>query len=285
MIGVGWALNLVAAVSWSVNDVLRKRLAIDTPPVPLAAWLSLGPVPLFVAWAMWQPQPASWDGYWVAGLGSLGLNLIANVLFVTSLRMSPLATTIPVLSLTPALSTLGAWAILGEAPPVHTVVAIGVVVAGALVLPFAGGLSMEQLRGQVGVPMMAGVAVCWSLTMVLDKLGAAQVGVPVHLAIVTGGVGVLLSLGLLVTGRGEQLWPDRGQLGWMVVVMLAVAIATGTQLLALERLSVAVVDGTKRAAGMGLAALVGRLWFGETLTWMQGAVLLALGVAMVVMGL
>jgi drug/metabolite transporter (DMT)-like permease len=284
MTGVGWALNLVAAMAWSVNDVLRKRLAGEVAPVPLAALLAWGPVPFYLVWAAALGATPRFDGYLLPGLGSIALNVVANVLFVASLRVSPLATTIPVLSLTPALSTLAAWGMLGEVPSPVVLGAVAVIVVGTLVLPFAGGLSLHKVRQQAGVPMMAGVALCWASTMVLDKLGAGLVGVPLHLAVSTGGVGVLLTGVLLATGRGAELRPSRDQRGLLALVVVLVSVAMGVQLLALERMPVAVVDATKRAVGMGLAAVVGRVVFREELTVVQGVVLGALTVAIGVMG-
>lgn len=276
MTGVGWGLTIGAAVGWAVLDALRKRLAVDKAPLPLAAWLALGPVPLFALWA-WA-DGASWPS-WSYGaplVASVVLNGVANVLFVGALRASPLGVTIPTLSLTPALSTLGAWAVLGEVPDPWMLLGVLGIVVGTLALPFAGGLSTASLRGQRGVPMMAAVALCWALSLVVDKAALQSAAVPMHLAISTAVVGVLLAAGVVVLGRGRELVPTASDGTGVLAVVTVLAVAMGVQLLALEQVPVAVVDATKRAIGMVLAVGLGWAMFGERLTLGQGAVLVGL---------
>jgi drug/metabolite transporter (DMT)-like permease len=124
-------LVLVASLSSSGFDLTRKLLARHLQPVPMVLLLALGSVPLFgLAWVL-QGAAAPAPGYFMPALGSVVLNLVANVAFMQSVRLAPLSSTVPMLSLTPAFTALLGLPLLGERPSLQACAGILLTVAGA----------------------------------------------------------------------------------------------------------------------------------------------------------
>jgi drug/metabolite transporter (DMT)-like permease len=281
----GFLIALLAAAGWGGLDAVRKGLAAALKPVPLSALLAVGPILPFGVWALLLGEVPEW-GYLPPGLASLTTSLLANVLFVQSLRLSPLSATIPMLSLTPVASVAGAALILGEQPQPLQLVGVVLVVGAALALPAVStGLSdlSEALRTERGVPLMAGVAVLWSLNLVFDKAALAHATIPAHLLVQNGGVAVVLVALLAVRGRLGELGEVRGHLpGWMAAGAL-MTVAMALQLVAVQLLLVGVVDAVKRAVGLAMSAINGAVFFGEPMRWAMLPVLAAMAVGVILL--
>ena len=197
-----------AALAYSGLDVLRKLLAEEIGPIALLVLLTLGSMPLFVLWAL---SEGSWEvgaGYLVPGVGTIALNVAANLAFLQAVRVSPLSLTIPYLSLTPVFATVLAIPLLGELPTALQNGGIVLVVVGAfwLNLPADGSVSLRAVgRGLVeerGSLLMILTALCWSLAAPLDKLAIGASSPALHALIMMTGITVA---GLVLLGaRGEM---------------------------------------------------------------------------------
>lgn len=284
------------ALAWTGFDLVRKVLVQEVRPVALLFTLTGLQVPLFVLWAHlegWRlPGPGFWDlGYWAPGTGSIVLNLVASVLFITALRLSPLSLTIPLLSLTPVFTTLLGIPLLGEVPGTFEWVGIALVVVGVFSLhvnPGTGvppGEVLAAFISEKGSMMMVAVALMWSVTMPLDRLALDHAGQGFHgLAL---SVGIAGGLGLWLVGRGE-LGQVRaaGRRPWFLGLAVgASAAALGLQLVAIQLAPVAVVETVKRGLGNASSAALGALVFDETVTgWQWAAVaLMAVGVGCILL--
>ena len=234
---------------------------------------------------------------------SVALNVIANVAFVSALARSRLSLAVPLLSLTPALVALFARPMLGETPRPLQQLGIGVVVLGALLL---GGAAAEQdsfaawwraLRGEPAAALMLLVAVCWGLTMPLDKLGVAAVGPARHALVLSAGVAAATLVLLLALGLGggglAAAWRGSGPPSgtkWRFGLTLALGVlvsaaALALQLLAIRVVLVGVVEAVKRAIGNLMAVALGALVFRERVAWRHGGalVLLIAGVLLILL--
>ena len=290
---VGAVTGLVTSLGWAGLDASRKALVRHVEPVPLVVLLSLGQLPVFGIWAATtSPWPTLEAAYVGPAAASLVLNVIANTLFMVAVRRSPLSLVIPLLAFVPVLSTLVAQPLLGELPGTIQLVGIATVVVGALSL----GADGAQSRGPVamarailrepGTLPMLGVAASWSLTLIFDKQAVRVASVASHAMVLNAGLVVTLGGWLLVRGRLGSLRAVRRTPKAYVAAVAFSVVALGFQLLAVQHLLVGVLEAVKRAIGITMSVVVGRLVFSEAVTRAKVAavILLVAGTVAIVLG-
>ena len=162
--------------------------------------------------------------------------------------------------------------------------------AGGPGAPDASGVAgaprrLAALLGHRGGWLMAGTAFLWSLTIPLDKLAIGRASAPFHGLFLTAG-GALGTFVILAAGR--QLGEVRGaRRGWapLLIALIASTLELGLQLAAIRVVLVSVVETVKRGLGNFLAVALGRLVFGEPLTWGKAAAAAAMaaGVALILL--
>lgn len=277
---------LGTSFSWAALDLLRKLLVRTIRPVALLVLLSLAQTAVFAVWVAVDAGARITAAYWWPALGSVALNIVANVAFIEALRRAPLSLTIPLLSLTPALATLLAVPLVGEVPTFLQGLGVALVVAGALALNLDGttiaGLG-RALAHQRGTQLMVVVAVGWSLASPLDKLALAAATSSVHSFGVSLGV-ALGSLAILAVRR--QLGDLRAAARAPALTAAALAVAVvglAFNFLALTMAWVALVETFKRAIGNLTSVVLGRAFFGEPVTAVKVAAVcaMALGVGLI----
>jgi len=284
-------LVLGCAIGFAGADLLRKVLSHRIRPFPLLLALAAGMSPAFVAWWIWSGAAFPSAGYWVPGLASVLLNVVANLIFLEAVRISPLSLTIPMLSLTPVFTSLLAIPLLGERPGRLDWLGIVAVVLGAFWLNLdrggtgSGDPIWRRLGKERGSLLMVLVAALWSLALPLDKLAVSRASVPAHGTILNIGVAlVMVALLLLRLGEGRvrevRRWPG------LVAALVGVSVvALGLQLVAITQVWVGLVETLKRAVGSILALVSGWLFFGERVDVQQvlAVLLMGLGVAFVLL--
>ena len=268
---IAFLVILGTSLGWSVLDLLRKMLVGTVRPVALLFLMTIAQSAIFVVWVAADSGAHLEPGYWVPALGSVALNVIANVAFIEALALAPLSLTIPLLSLTPALAALAAVPLVGELPsPVQTF-GILMVVAGALYLSLEGDHTSlanlwRALRRQRGTQLMCLVAVAWSLAIPLDKLALRQASTSVHSLLLTFGVSLGCLAILLARGEIGDLVAVRRVRGLFAASFAVSSLATALQLLALTMAWVSLVETFKRGFGNLAAIVFGRAFFGEPVT-------------------
>lgn len=279
---ISLALVLGCAIGFAGADLLRKALSHRIHPVPLLFVLAAGMSPAFVGWWIWAGAVAPSAGYWLPGLGSVLLNVAANLIFLEAVRISPLSLTIPMLSLTPVFTSLLAIPLLGERPGRLEWLGIGAVVVGAFWLNVdrAGANSelpiWRRLGKERGSLLMVMVAALWSLALPLDKLAVASASVPAHGTILNCGVALVMVV--LLMRPGENRFGEVRRWTGLVVALVAVSVlALGLQLVAITRVWVGLVETLKRAVGSLLALVSGWLFFGEKIDAQQVLAVLLMG--------
>ncbi len=276
----------MSSLGFAALDALRKVLSRRVDPVPLAALLTMGQLPLFAAWALVGSQTSVSAGYIAPGAATVVLNVAANVLFLRAVQRSPLSVTIPFLSLTPVFSTLLGGVVLGEHPARTEAAGIALVVLGALLVNLRRDRPspLVALRHEPGSLMMGGVALIWSLTAVLDKRALAFADVPMHAAIQCAGVAVVLLALLGARRRLAELGRVSSLRTAFALSLVAAAVGLGLQFVALRLTLVGLVEALKRAIGMFLAVVAGRVVFEEPVTAgkVAGIALMSGGVFLIV---
>ncbi|MFN3202279.1 MAG: EamA family transporter [Bradymonadia bacterium] len=258
------ACLICAALAWSCLDALRKGLGARLDIVSALLMLTLVQVPAFGVWLYVEGWPLVKSGFWPLTLGVLALNLLSNLMFLRAVQVSPLSRTVPYLSLTPVF-TIGAAALaLGEWPTTLQLVGMGLVLLGAIGLN-AGHLHPRQI--DKGVLLMIGVAIIWATNSVFDKMAVSLSSPPLHGMVQIGGLAVIVALWLGLRGRlGEALHAGMRHRGIVLASGGVAALAMGLQLVALQLTLASVVEVVKRAIGLVMAVLLGRMFFGEGFT-------------------
>ena len=290
---VGAVTGLVTSLGWAGLDASRKALGAHVDAVPLVVLLSLGQLPLFGIWAATtSPWPSLDPAYVRPAAISLALNVVANVLFMVAVRRSPLSLVIPLLAFVPVLSTLVAQPLLGELPGPIQLAGIATVVVGALSLGADGAegrgpvaMARAILREPGTLPML-GVAAAWSLTLIFDKQAVRSASVASHAMVLNAGLVVCLGGWLLARGRLSRLAAVRKTPRAFVAAVLFSVVALGFQLLAVQHLLVGVLEAVKRAIGITMSVIVGRVMFDEAVTRAKvlAVVLLVAGTVAIVLG-
>lgn len=301
----GLSVALVAALSlaWAALDAIRKSLSGLVAPLPLLVLLDTCLLPIFAAWWLLDGGGISdARGYAIYGGASLGLQLIANVLFLSALRASPLSLTIPFLGLTPAFATLGGALLGSETPRAAQLLGVALVVTGALVLGSAPPAEPSEqperprqskqrprllaaLAREPGARMMIGVALCWAAAINLDKQALRCASLPIHAFVQLLGITLAVLVYLAARGRLAELKIARDARRQLALAALVFGLAFALQLTAIQSVLVAVVETTKRAIGLLSAVALGHLWFGERVgpLTLLGVALLLVGVVLVML--
>ncbi len=184
---LGILLSLLSGLAWAGLDSQRKALGTKVGSLPLLVVLALGQAPVFLVWGLATHARAS-SGYVLPALGSLAINVAANLLFLRAVQLSALSKTVPFLAFTPVFAALNALVLLHELPSSLAWCGIGCVGAGGVLLALAPGHTLlEALRKDPGAWRMLLVALLWSVSSSLDKLALRHATVPLHAAVQTGG--------------------------------------------------------------------------------------------------
>jgi drug/metabolite transporter (DMT)-like permease len=199
----------------------------------------------------------------------------------------------------PVFTVAAANPLLGELPTHRQLVGIAVVVAGALALGADDKQSEESddagpidrvvalVRGlarERGALFMLITALCWALTMVVDKMAMTHAPAGLHGMNLNIGVGLVLIVWMGARGRLGELGQIRGNAGVLAGAVAAATVGLGGQLLAVQHLLAGVVEAIKRAVGIVVAVLAGRLVFGEPLSAAKlvAVALMSIGTALIV---
>ncbi len=265
-------LIVATSFAWSGLDAVRKLLARRIETMPLVALLTLGQIPIFLFWAMLSGQYRVHPGYWAPGLAAVLINIAANLMFVSALKISPFSLTIPFLALTPIYVALLAIPLLGEYPTALQIAGILVAVFGALNLNLAAyeGVSFSKM-GQAfwrerGSVLMTGVALLWSINSSLDKLAVAQASVPFHAFVQVLGIFLGLMIVLVPRAPWQQLRLARQNAGLLLAAIIFCAVALALELTVIQKAPLRVVAIIKRVVELNLAVAIGYFIFKEKIT-------------------
>ncbi len=290
---LGIVAGFGAALGWAALDVLRKRLAHRMSATALLWALVVGQIPLFAAAVIARPGERDWTGYAAPGAATLIIALGSNLAFIRALEIGSLSRTVPILSVTPAVSVLTAATLLGEWPRPAQICGILVVVAGSVLLALRNRSADAQpalFRFESGSLLVLGVAFAWALGSAVDKAALRFVSVPMHGFVQTIGLSVALTFGLVVRpvgDRGENPWPAlRASIMLLLLAGAVMAIASALQNFAVTQTFVSVIETVKRAVGATAALVLGRFLFSETVgprEWFASG-LLVTGTALLLLG-
>ena len=270
------ALGLGCSLAWATLDAMRKLLVARMDPVALLMWLSVGQVPVLGAWVMQSSGLEIAAAWWPWVLGSIALNIVANLLFLYAVGSGEFSRAIPLLAFVPVWTAVLAIPLLGELPSPPQWLGIAMVVLGAIALHAGGTGRASWLTGlfthRAAVAML-GVSLAWATTIVLDKRAMAHAPASIHALALGLGQAVGMAVWALRRARGDlAVWARMlvAQAGVaplrLGLAALVAALAIALQLRAILVVPVAVPESMKRAVGMAAAMVAGRWLFDERIS-------------------
>lgn len=278
-------LSLVGCgLCWAALDVQRKRLAQGVDILALGAALAFLGLPTFAAVGAFTHDPGfDLARYLPRTLAAAAFSAWAHVTFLRALAIAPLSVCLPLLALSPVFAA--GFGVIWLGDPVRAMQAVGIaaVACGAWLLPHSVAPGMDPAAAARGRQLMLVVAVAWGLVAVIDR-DALRFASPLrHGAVQCGVVGAGLLIVLAARGRFGALRTLGRRPGLLALSVFTGSAALGLQYAALQGLDAGSVESVKRAMGLTLALVNGRLLFGEhvTLRHVLAAALMAAGVPLV----
>lgn len=168
-------LSLISAFTLATSDALTKKALVHTNEYLVAFFRLLFSLPFLLCLLFFIPVPRIDAEFYKAFAVSLPLEILAMVLYVKALQLSPLSLTLPFLSLTPVFLILISYLILGEKVSLKGGIGIVLIAAGSYTLnlhEMRKGI-FEPVRSVIkerGSLLMIGVAVIYSITSSLGKM-------------------------------------------------------------------------------------------------------------------
>ena len=255
------AFLFISAICWTLFDLSRKKLVANETPLALTLAFNVGAIPLYLAAYFIASDSTVSAGYWPPSLVAASLAAMAAVGFITALKLGDVAKVIPVLALTPVISTLAAGWLLDESLSVYQWLAM-------LVTVVAIGGAQGGLHHVKGKPFLLMLLVCfgWGVGIVFDKQALEHSGPFFHGVVQTTLGSLLIATYAFTTKTPARL---QGQALRLIPALLVFVGAVVFQWLALDGLDAGIVETVKRSVGIVGALLGGLLLFREAITKVQ----------------
>ena len=269
-------------MAYALHGAWSKRVSGLAGPL-VASWaLFAFALPGLVLYLGVHGVPEPGPRFWVILVVNCVLNLGASYLFLSALRAGELGVTYPLLVLTPVFVIPVEFVLLGQLPGPWGAAGIGLVVAGLYLLNFGewrhGALApVRALIRNPGARRALAVAVLWSVSGTLDRLGVLESSPAFYGVGLAAGLTILFTAILLARwlfGRGAPdlggrvaSTPARRWIGLGTLFLLGVhgALFAGMFILQMEALDRALASYvlTVKRTGAVLAVLIGWLAFRE----------------------
>ena len=167
--------------------------------------------------------------------------------------------------MSPAFSVIGGLLLLDEQPRIWLLVGLAAVVIGAFGL-YPNRQTLDAKRQKYtrhAIMLMAGVALVWSLSGVLDKLGLTYVSGQIYFILHSVLTLLLLTAYAALTRTQIERPADWKAVRGLVLVGAVMLAAMQAQYAAYETLQVAIVEAIKRVGGLVGGLIFGYALFGE----------------------
>lgn len=282
-------LALISAFTLATSDALTKKALAQTNEYLVAWFRLLFSIPLLLLFWIFVPVPKLDMQFYKAFAFALPLEIIALVLYIKALRISPLSLTLPFLSLTPVFLILSSYLILGERVSFQGSIGIIFITAGGYTLnlhELRRGISepFKAITREKGSILMIGVALIYSITSSLGKMAiehssALFFGITYFIAVT-----VIFAPIALWMGRTEKkTFISEKQFKGLMLPGIFYSIMIISHMVAISLTKVAYMISVKRTSLM-IGIIYGYLLFKEKniRERISGAVLMFIGFVMIV---
>ncbi|MBP1752245.1 MAG: protein of unknown function transrane [Geobacteraceae bacterium] len=289
--GQVWVLvSLLSAVGDALRDFTAKRVLTKSNSM-LFTWLIFAlPLPVIYAADILCGVPRPAHGFYAAIFTAIPLEVLAQVLYMQSLRLSPLSLVAPLLSLTPVFMLVVPLLLIGEKISMLSGVGVLLIAAGAYLLN-AGSVRkgifepFRALLRERGAVYMCMVAFLFSITATLSKK-AIMLSSPAHYMAVYWTclvVGMLPLLFWSCRGRWHEAL-EEGTLRKALLPATIFVIAVFAAAYAMSLTKVTYVTTVKRLSALFSIALAGAFLKEDLIRErFAGGVLMLAGFALIVL--
>lgn len=260
-------LAWLTALFEASKDLAAKKILANLHEYQVG-WLLhfFGMLAIIPVWLLTDPSMPE-STFWLALLIGGSLNIGATLLYMKALKNSDLSVCLPMLSFTPAFLLITSPIMLGEQASIVGMLGVLLITAGSYLLNIKsrqyGWLS--PIKALVTTPdarLMLGVALIWSITSNIDKMGI-MASSPITWVF---SIKLFLSITLLPFALKDHksFRPAMSSLKWYWILLpgLFSAIALICQMTAISITQVAYVIAIKRCSTV-FGSLGGLLFFKE----------------------
>ncbi len=167
-------ISIITAFSIAVRDTSVKIFCDTLTPLEIAAIELFWSLPLLICGCLLVKIPILDQTFWWTFLLSLPINWLAYILYIYSLKLSPLSLTVPFLAFTPVFMLFTGIIVLNEKVNAWGITGILLIVGGSYLLNFSGfkeGFSrpFKKLWQEKGSMLMLTVAIIFAFAAVVAK--------------------------------------------------------------------------------------------------------------------
>jgi drug/metabolite transporter (DMT)-like permease len=281
-------LSLICAFALATSDALTKKALVGSDEYLVAWFRLLFALPVLLIILFFIHVPAADARFYIAFAFSLPLEIIALVLYIKALRISPLSLTLPFLSLTPVFLIFFSYFITGEKVSLRGGTGILLLAAGSYTLnlhEMRNGIlgPFRAIGREKGSVLMIIVAFIYSITSSLGKMAIEHSSALFFGAAYFIVLTVLFSPIALVAGRDKKMFVKGGQYRRLFFPGFFYSIMIITHMLALGLTNVAYMISVKRTS-LVMGVIYGYFLFREKniRERLTGAILMFTGFVMIV---
>jgi len=277
----------VCAISLATADALSKKVLDDNTDPYIVAWVRTGYATPFIAVIIPFIDIPTLDGvFYIAMFLSIPLDIIALLLYMKAIKVSPLSLTLPFLSLTPVFLIGTSYVILGEKPDKSGFIGIILVVIGSYLLnvhTISRGVfePFKAIAKEQGSVLMIVVAFVFSIGVCFGKI-AVQHSNPAFFSVIYIFL-LSLFLFIIVSFKSKQfLSKSISRPVPFVFIGMLIAIMIVTHLKAISLIEVSYMISVKRLSIL-IGVIYGVMFFNETNIKERflGAAVMVLGIIMI----
>lgn len=282
-------LSLLSAFTLATSDALTKRALAHSNEYLVAWFRLLFSLPLLLVLWIFVPLPELDYGFYKAFILALPLEIVAIVLYIKALRISPLSLTLPFLALTPVFLILVSYVILGEKVSFQGGMGIFLITIGSYTLnlhKIKGGFfePFKTITKEKGSILMIIVAMIYSVTSTLGKM-AIEHSSPWFFGI-TYFTAVTIIFAPIALRRGKpelRNFISEGQFKALFLPGIFFSVMIASHMIAISLAKVAYMISVKRTS-LIISVLYGCLFFREKdiRERLTGATLMFTGFVMIV---
>ena len=128
-------LSLAAAISIAARDISIKTYE-DLQPMEIAVLELFWALPALVTGCIIVETPPLDQTFWWTFILSIPINIMAYILYLYAIKLSPISLSVPFLAFTPAFMILTGFLVLGETITFWGTIGIGLIIIGSYILHF-----------------------------------------------------------------------------------------------------------------------------------------------------
>lgn len=257
-----WAvLALMSALFHSLTDLFTKKFGDGAGTLENAFCQNFFAMPLLWGAAFMEGFPRIDASFPLIIVLAIPVEVTALLMYIKSVKISPLSKTVPLLAFTPAFLLIVAPLMFGEKTPLHGMIGVGIIVAGNYIINIdrkAGLLSpFRTIAGERGSVMMLAVAFLYGITSSFGKMGVVASSALFFAAVYYSIAAGVLLLMILVKRRARGLLNRR-----LAVVGITSSLSLMFHMTALKLTYVSYVISVKRTS-IVFAIILGFIFFRE----------------------